>query len=106
MANFSASQSFSTIGLCQKLRSTDNSNYGNNDEFVDNANVNFRIWTFRNASGTIIKQYQSVDNSEMYCECDISLLTLNINVDLTIVFVTLRPNATVQNTLTIPCLGI
>lgn len=105
MANFTASQSISTIGLCQKIRSTDNSNYGTNDNLINTNDVLYRLWTFRNATGTIIKQYQSADGTEMFCECNISLLTLNVTVEMVLVLDN-KPTYSVQNGFLIPCLGI
>ena len=105
MANFTASQSISTIGLCQKIRSTDNSNYGTNDNVINTNDVLYRLWTFRNVTGTIIKQYQSADGAEIFCECNISLLTLNVTVEMVIVLEN-KPTYRVQNGFLIPCLGI
>jgi len=102
MANFSSNQTISIQGLCQTLTSTDTSNYGNNVEGFTVDNIEFKRWTFRNSSGTIIKQFTGGKN-DLSCSCDISLLTLNISVELAVV-ITNHGDYTVQNSFIIPCL--
>ncbi len=106
MANFSASQSFTTTGLCQTFTSTDTSDYLNNIEGYDQSDVDFKIWTFRNSSGAIVKQEQ-VSANVYSSSIAINLLTLNITVDLIIMFKTPTTQSfSVSNVLLVPCLGV
>lgn len=104
MPNFSASQSFSTQGLCSTFRTTDTSPYGNNTENYNESSVDRKIWTFRNSSGQIIKQ-ETTGADVYYSEVAISLLTLNITVDLAI-FMKNNQSFSVSNVLLVPCLGV
>lgn len=102
MGNFSSNQSISVQGLCQTLISTDTSDYVNNIEGFTVDNIDFKRWTFRDSSGTIIKQFTGGKN-DLSCSCAISLLTLNITVELAVV-ITNHGDYTVQNSFIIPCL--
>ena len=106
MPNFSASQSFTTTGLCQTFTSTDTSDYTNNTEGYDESDVDYKIWTFRNASGAIIKQEQVAAN--VYSSSiAINLLTLNITVDLAVrIKSPINQFFSVSNVLLVPCLGV
>lgn len=106
MANFSANQSFSTSGLCETFTSTDVSDYTSNTEGYDESDINYKIWTFRNSSGAIVKQ-ETVAANVYSCSIAISLLTFNITVDLSIrIKPTVNQTFSVSNILTVPCLSI
>jgi len=106
MADFSASQSFQTLGLCAQLKATDTSDYVNNTQHYTEANIESKKFTFRDSGGNIIKQeivaanvYQSIVN--------ISLLTFNVSCQLDIKIKgdnTLGYSA--YNAFTVPCIGI
>lgn len=102
MANFSATQSFSIQGLCQTITSTDTSPYGNNAENITTDDIVLKRWVFRDGNGNIIKQFEG-GKSDVSCSCAISLLTLNITIDLTII-ITNKGGFGVQNTFMIACL--
>lgn len=104
MDNFSAKQNFSIQGLCQTITSTDSSPYGNNAEGFLASDVTLKRWVFRNANGSIIKQYDGTA-ADTSCSCAISLLTLNITVELLIVIKDYT-SYSVQNSFVIPCLGV
>lgn len=102
MANFSATQSFTVQGLCQSITSTDTSDYLNNIEGVTENDIMLRRWTFRDSSGNIIK-FLETDKNTKSCSCPISLLTLNISVDLLII-INNKGGFGVQNNFMIACL--
>lgn len=107
MANFIATQSFTRTGLCETLVSTDTSDYTSNTEGITAAEVVSKKWTFRNSSGTIIRQ-ETTDNTVYTCSCAISLLTLNITVELSLYIYHngAYGTYTVQNGFLIPCIGV
>lgn len=106
MANFIATQSISTIGLCQKIVSTDTSDYTGNVEGYDESDVEYKKWTFRDSSGTIIKQEETAAN--VYSsECAITLLTLFITLEFVVRLKSpINQSFVVQNSYIIPCIGI
>jgi len=106
MANFVASQSFSVIGLCETLRVTDSSDYIGNIEGYTEADVQFRKFTFRNSSGTIVKSETFTDATKQ-SSVAISLLTINMSCTLDIFFgAPLNLGYQAQQTFTLACLGI
>jgi len=105
MANFSATQSFQTQGLCEKIISTDTSDYVGNTEGYTEDDIEYRRWTFRNSSGTIIKTFETDNKTIRSCDCAISLLTLNISIELLVRFDN-NQSFGVQNTLLLACLGL
>lgn len=102
MANFLANQTLSIQGLCAQITSTDTSDYVNNIEGFTVDSIEFKRWTFRDGNGNIIKQFQG-DKNDLSCSCNISLLTLNISVEMLIVIVN-HGAFSVQNSFIIPCL--
>lgn len=106
MPNFSASQSFSTQGLCETFKANDTSDYMGNSEGYSLSDVDYKIWTFRNASGAIIKQ-ETVAANVMSSSISISLLTLSITVELIVRLGNgINQTYSVQNSLLIPCIGV
>lgn len=107
MANFSANQSISSTGLCANLVSTDTSDYTSNVEGFREVDVQYKTWTFRNNTGTIIKQ-ETVANNVYSSSCPINLLTFGTTVDLYI-YITkagFQQGYGAQNNMLISCLGI
>ena len=107
MANFTATQSITSTGLCANLVSTDTSDYTSNNEGYTLADVQYKTWTFRNSTGTIIKQ-ETVSGTTISSSCPITLLTFGTQVELYIYIYKSgsQQGYSVQNNLTISCLGI
>lgn len=104
MADFQVSQVISRKGICEKLVSTDTTNYGNNDQGINYGNVIQKIWDFRDGTGKLIKTFTGTKD-DYSCECDINLLTLNVTVTLTVQLISLG-TVTVGTGFIIPCLGV
>jgi len=107
MANFSVSLSFQTIGLCEKLRVTDVSDYLTNTEGYTISDVSFKNFIVRNGVGTILYQEIAALNTKMVFEVPISLLTLNISVELGVYLgAPINQGYGSTNALIVACLGI
>jgi len=103
MANFSATLSFQTIGLCQSLKITDTSNYGSNDEGYTESNVQSKKFIVRYGSFYMEK---TVAANVYEFDVPISLLDLNIIVELIILIGPGNSPYGIQVSQIVPCIGI